>query len=314
LGRALRDVGRNATGGGVKGGAAEELMTIPLPLRETTVEPLCQYTADGPVLQTLFTLPDAKGQYTFGRWLVAPRTAATAHGRDAHATTSADEARMVADAQGHAVEQLAVEALVDGEVVAKEPTRTVAAAYDRTGGRGPTPKAPRREVVVPEWALNPDPSFEDRERLWALGHSETAAAWSEAHVYSGDVALDLSCREDGLSLAQTNGPGSRMLAVEPNAVYEVSFQAKCTAGEAEVQVNFYAVPSRYDFLHVITPIPADSEWHEIRVEVPTGDFSPVDGETGYFSRHRGIAPALRLWAIDKEQRTYVDDVHVRRVR
>jgi hypothetical protein len=61
-------------------------------------------------------------------------------------------------------------------------------------------------------------------------------------------------------------------------------------------------------------VPADGEWHLIRVEVPTGDFPARSQQPGVFTRSRGVAPALRLWTYRKTQKTYVDQVEVRRLR
>jgi hypothetical protein len=94
----------------------------------------------------------------------------------------------------------------------------------------------------------------------------------------------------------------------------VTFQAQCTSGDGEVYANFYATEPGCDFRHVITPIPADGDWHEVRIEVPTGDFEARDTQPGVFARAYGIAPALRLWTYRKTQTTYVDQVEVRRLR
>ena len=216
--------------------------------------------------------------------------------------------------QAQPVEQFAVEALVDGQVVTREPTRSEPSAFDPTGGRGPVPRPQTREVVVSPGTLDPDPSFEELERYWIPGHYAIASKWTSAHVYSGKVAVDLSVEEGKTSLISTNFRGSQQLAPAPNAVYEVTYWAKCIAGEGEVNVNFYYPDRRYDFLHVVTPVPADGEWHHVRVEVPTGEFPAPGAQGGVFLRSLGLTPALRLWTIDKPQRTYVDHVEVKRLR
>jgi hypothetical protein len=169
-------------------------------------------------------------------------------------------------------------------------------------------------VTVAEGDLNPDPSFEQREAFWALGASDMAARWSTTQVYSGKVALDLSCTERTLSLVSTNARASHALDLAPNGLYEVTFQAKCTAGEGEVHANVYSPEPGLDFPHVITPVPADGQWHRIRIEVPTGHFTPRSRDPGVFTRSQGLAPALRLWTYRKLQSTYVDQVEVRRLR
>jgi hypothetical protein len=45
-------------------------------------------------------------------------------------------------------------------------------------------------------------------------------------------------------------------------------------------------------------VPGDGEWHRFEVMLPTGEFPA------------GVAPAFRIWAIEKQLVTYVDDVSV----
>lgn len=278
-------------------GFAESLAVAALPPEANTLRPECMFTPDGNVLQVAFTRPDALGRYYTGRWAALP-------------TQQADDETLL----GGAVEQQAVEARVDGRLVRAEPQPLPLVEFDRTLGQGPGPRAERREVVVGEGNLSSDPSFEQGEAFWALGANDQEARWTTTHVYSGERALDLSCTDRSLSIVSTNARGSHALNVQPNALYEVTFQAKCTSGEGEVHANFYGAEPGCDFLHIITPIPADSTWRPVRVEVPTGNFEPRSAQPGVFARSRGLAPALRLWTYQKTQTTYVDHVEVRRLR
>jgi len=286
--------------GGQSFAFADELAVAALAGESTTFQPQCAFTPDGNVLQVLFNQPDALGSYSAGRWIALP-------------ARLADPAYLAA-AGGGAVEQSAVEALVEGHVVKKTPEPMGLVEFDRTAGRGPGPRPQTREVVVSEGNLNPDPSFEQREAFWALGSGDTEARWTWTQVYSGRIAVDLSCTDKTLSLVTTNARASHALDLAPNAVYEVSFWAKCTSGEGEVYTNFYATEPGCDFPHIISPIPVDGEWRHIRTEVPTGGFRTRNQRPGVFSRSEGIAPALRLWTYQKAQKTYVDQVEVRRLR
>ncbi|MBM3498874.1 MAG: hypothetical protein FJX74_09410 [Armatimonadetes bacterium] len=276
---------------------ADGLAVAALPEEPNTFRPECMFTADGNVLQVAFNRPDALGEYFTGRWAALPTS--QTHG---------------ASLAAGAVEQSAVEALREGRAMSMEPGPAPLVAFDRTVGRGPGPRPQTREVRIAEGNLNPDPSFERGEAFWALGANDQEARWTSTHVYSGAKALDLSCTDRSLSLASTNARGSHALSVAPNGLYEITFQARCTSGEGEVHANFYAAEPGCDFLHIITPIPADAEWHAIRIEVPTGSFRARSEEPGVFARSRGLAPALRLWTYRKTQTTYVDDVQVRRLR
>jgi hypothetical protein len=288
------------TVGGQPVAFAGGLAVTPLPGGPTTFAPQCTFTDDGHVLQVLFNQPDALGSYFTGRWMCLP-------------ASLSDEA-LLSVAGGAAVEQFALEANIDGRVVKRAPGPLALVEFDRTGGQGPGPHPQVREVVSSEGNLNPDPSFERQEAFWALGSADMEARWTTTQVYSGRVALDLSCTEKSLSLVLTNGRASHALDLAPNAVYEVTYWAKCTSGEGEVLTNFYSTEPGCDFRHVISPLPSDGEWHQIRVEVPTGDFPARDQQTGVFARNRGVAPALRLWTYRKTQKTYVDQVEVKRLR
>jgi hypothetical protein len=276
---------------------ANGLAAVPLPGESTVIPAQCMFTPDGNVLQVAFSLPDALGTYFTGRWLVLPERLANPAG--------------LASSMGAAVEQSALEALVDGRVVRRDPDALQLVEFDRTRGAGPGPRATVREVVLEPGNLNPDPSFEGKEAFWALGANDMEARWTATHVYSGATAVDLSCTERSLSLLSTNARASHALAVAPNARYEVTFQARCTAGQGEVHANFYAAEPGCDFRHVISPVPADGEWHLIRVTLTTGDFPAPDTAPGVFTRGLRLAPALRLWTYRKTQRTYVDQVEVR---
>jgi hypothetical protein len=278
---------------------ADDLALAPLAGESTTLPPQCLFTPDGNMLQVAFSLPDALGAYFTGRWTALP-------------TRLADSAGGAA-VGGAGVEQSAVEALSGGRIVRKAPEWTGLVEFDRTGGRGPGPQPQAREVVVGEGNLNPDPSFEQQEAFWALGSGDTEARWTSTQVYSGHVAVDLSCTDKNLAIVCTNPRANHALGLAPNARYEVSFWAKCTSGEGEIHVNFYAADPGCDFSHVISRLPADGEWHRTTVEVPTGDFRAGNRQPGLFARSQGIAPALRLWTYHKTQKTYVDHVEVRRL-
>ena len=286
--------------GGQSFAFANELAIAALAGEPTTFQPQCAFTADGNVLQVLFNQPDALGSYFTGRWVALPARLA--------------DPAYVAAAGGAAVEQSAVEALVEGHVVKKTPEPTGLVEFDRTAGRGPGPQPQIREVPVSEGNLNPDPSFEQKEAFWALGSGDTEARWTSTQVYSGRTGVDLSCTDRNLSLVCTNARASHALDLVPNAVYEVAFWAKCTSGEGEVYTNFYATEPGCDFPHIISPVPTDGEWHRIRAEVPTGDFRARSQQPGVFTRSQGVAPALRLWTYQKAQKTYVDQVEVRLLR
>jgi len=279
---------------------ANELAIASLAAESRSFQPQCAFTPDGNVLQVLLNQPDALGSYFAGRWAALPARLA--------------DPAYVAALEGVAVEQSAVEALVEGRVVRQTPETMGLVEFDRTAGRGPGPQPLTRDVVSGEGNLNPDPSFEQKEAFWALGSGDMEARWTSTQVYSGRVAVDLSCTGQTLSLVGTNPRGSHALAVTPNTVYEVSFWAKCTSGEGEVHTNFYAAEPGCDFPHVISTIPADGGWHQVRIEVPTGDFRAGGQEPGVFTRSQGVAPALRLWTYRKTQKTYVDQVEVRPLR
>jgi hypothetical protein len=87
------------------------------------------------------------------------------------------------------------------------------------------------------------------------------------------------------------------LAVEPNAQYRGTFWARTESGEGLLRTNFFASAS-YDFKQIEVRVPGDGEWHRFEVMLPTGEFPA------------GVAPAFRIWAIEKQQVTYVDDVSV----
>jgi hypothetical protein len=293
---------RSGTGGNEveSVGFASDLAVAALAGTPTTIQPQCMFTPDGNVLQVAFNQADLPGDYFTGRWIALP-------------ARLADTAEVGALAPV-AAEQSAVEALVAGRLVKQHPEPVELAEFDPTGGRGPGPRLQTREVAVSEGNIAPDPSFEQKDAFWALGSSDAEARWTSTQVYSGKTAVDLSCTDKTLSLVTTNARGSHALGLVPNAVYEVSFWARCTSGEGEVYVNFYAAEPGFDFPHIISPLPVDGEWHQIRVEVPTGDFRVAAGKPGVFARNQAVAPALRLWTYQKAQKTYVDQVEARRLR
>ncbi len=289
--------GASATLEGQSMAIADDLAVLALPPEAGTYTPECLFTADGNVLQVAFTLPDALGDYYTGRWLTLP--------------PRMPEQERRALACGVAFEQFAVETLAAGKAVRPPPQPARLIPFDRTGGRGPGPRPAVTEAPPAEGILNPDPSFEHQETYWTLGSGDMAARWTFTNVYSGKVALDLSCTARTLALAATNARGSQALDLAPDSRYEVCFQARCTSGEGEVHANFYAPEPGCDFPHVITPVPADGQWHPIRIELATGRFTPRSRQPGVFARSQGVAPALRLWTIRKAQNTYVDQVEVR---
>ncbi|MBM3473908.1 MAG: hypothetical protein FJX75_11615 [Armatimonadetes bacterium] len=276
------------------------LAVTPLAGGSTTFAPQCMFTDDGHVLQVAFNRPDALGSYFTGRWMCF--------------SASLSDSAILSVASGAAVEQSSIETLVGGQIVKRAPQPLPLVEFDRTGGQGPGPRPQIREVVTSEGNLNPDPSLERQEAFWALGSGDMEARWTTTQVYSGRVAIDLSCTEKSLSLVSTNGRASHALNLAPNAVYEVTYWAKCTSGDGEVHTNFYSTEPGCDFRHVISPVPTDGEWHQIQAEVTTGDFPARDQQTGVFARNRGVAPALRLWTYRKAQTTYVDQVEVKRLR
>jgi hypothetical protein len=281
-------------------GYADDLAVATLAGGPTTIQPHCMYTPDGNVLQVAFNQPDLPGEYFTGRWIALPSRLAD--------TIETGPLAPVA------IEQSAVEALADGRVVKLAPAPVQLVEYDPTEGRGPSPHIQTREVTVSEGNLVPDPSFEQKEAFWALGTGDTEARWTATQVYSGKTAVDLSCTDKTLSILSTNVRGSHALGLVPNALYEVTFWAKCISGEGEIQVNFYGAELGLDFPHIISPVPADGEWHQIRIEVPTGDFRVAADKSRVFTRTQAVAPALRLWTYQKAQKTYVDQVEARRLR
>lgn len=281
---------------GVMVGQADDAALLPLAGEPTRLPVACSYTTDGGLLQGLFVRADAAGEYFVGHWLLAPR--------------APTEAAYITYLQGPGLKQYAVELLRDGRAVTPEPADLPLVAFDSTGGRGPIPTPERREVVIAEGTLNPDPSLEQRDRFWALGGGDMAGVWTETQVYSGEVAADLSCAEQEIGMLQTKPIASRQLALEPNSVYEVTLWAKCTSGPGELHLNFYAPVSGYDFPHARVPLEADGEWHQVRAEVPTGALQPIARDT-IFPRAEEVLPALRIWTYHKQQSVYVDHIEVR---
>ena len=289
--------GANLSVNGVRAGHADDAALLPLAGEPTRLPVACTYTPDGHVLQGLFVRADAPGEYFMGRWLLTPR--------------AATEAAYTAYLQGPGLKQYAVELLRDGQAVTPEPADLPLVAFDSTGGRGPIPRPERREVVIAEGTLNPDPSLEERDRFWALGGGDQAGVWTETQVYSGEVAADLSCADGEIGMLQTKPIASRQLALEPNSMYEVTLWAKCTSGPGQLHLNFYAPVSGYDFPHAQVPLEADGEWHQVRAELPTGALQPLARDT-IFPRAEEVLPALRIWTHRKQQSVYVDQIQVRR--
>ncbi len=281
-------------------GYADDLAVATLAAAPTTIQPRCMFTPDGNVLQVAFNQPDLAGDYFTGRWIALPARLAD--------TVETGPLAPVA------AEQSAVEALVADRVVKRPPTPIDLVEFDPTEGRGPGPRLQTHEVTVSEGNLVPDPSFEQKEAFWALGAADAEARWTSSQVYSGKTAVDLSCTDKTLSILSTNVHGSHVLGLVPNALYEVTFWAKCVSGEGEIQANFYSSEPGLDFPHIISTVPPDGEWHQIRAEVPTGDFRVAADKSRVFSRTQAVAPALRLWTYHKLQKTYVDQVEARRLR
>ena len=292
--------GSNRTIGGHPVACADEVTVAPLEDAATTLTPQCMYTPDGHVLQIAFTEPDAVGSYFTGRWITLPG--------------GLSDSEYLAAIEAPAVEQFGVEELVQRKVVRRTLEPTALVEFDRTGGKGPGPQPVTREVVAAAGNINPDPSFEQKDAFWALGTADTEARWTTTQAYSGHVAVDLSCTDKTLSIACTNARAGHALDIAPNARYEVSFWAKCTSGEGEIQTSFFSSEPGCDFPHIISTVPADGKWHQVQIEVPTGAFRAGDANAGVFARSQRMTPSLRLWTYHKAQKTYVDQVEVRRIR
>ena len=168
---------------------------------------------------------------------------------------------------------------------------------------------PRPAPESPDDILNLDPSFEEQGRYWQFGGQ--TEAWTSDTAHSGRVCADLSIPDGGLALLTTNFAGSMHLGVAPDTVYRVSFWANAPPPGATLRANFYDGRG-YDFDQITVEIEGDGNWHRYDVAVPTRAFPKEKTPGRIFRTAPHVLPAFRLWAMDKAQTVFVDDVHVRR--
>ena len=157
--------------------------------------------------------------------------------------------------------------------------------------------------------LNPDPSFEEKNRYWQF--ASQIGAWTSDTAHSGSVCADLSIPEGGLALLTTNFAGSMHLAVAPDTAYRASFWASAPTPGASLRVNFYD-GGAYDFDQVSVELEGDGRWHRYEVAVPTRAFPTQETPGRVFRTAPPVLPVFRLWTMNKAQTVFVDDVHVRR--
>jgi hypothetical protein len=289
-------VGRTATLNGLAVGQTDQLAVAALATETSRQKVACAYTDDGNVLQVLLTEPDLPGRYFSDRWLVLP------------GGLPDDQYVSVAVLPGF--RQYALEKREGDGSARPEPKAGTAPVYDSTGSLGPAPRPKTEPVKIAEGTINKDPSFEERGRYWQMG-SDIEGRWTKTQVYSGEVAVDLTCLKGKIHLVQTNPEGSRALALKSKAEYSVSLWAKCLAGQGQVHVNFYAPQPGCDFPHAFVDLPPDGQWHQYTVTIPTGDLPQRPAEYRVFWPFDEVVPSLRVWTLERDEQVYVDQVEVR---
>ena len=186
-------------------------------------------------------------------------------------------------------------AAVAGEVPAArriEPVATPEAA-------AATPTAP------PEGSLLVDGSLEERGRYYAM---QPMDAWCDYDPHSGRFCADLSIDHPGSNCVLLTTPAQSVrMGLEPNTRYRVRFWAKTVSGQGFVRVNFYAGQG-CDFPQVPVELTSDGQWHPYEVEVTTGRFERADMGRSVFAPSGVVMPSLRIFSIERRQRTFVDDI------
>ncbi len=244
-------------------------------------------TGDGHVIEVLLGKPQQAGRYASNPWRLSP----VALGGD----------ELVASLAPAAVGVYALEVRRRGRVVRRAP-KPVKPALASTLD---TPVvAPGSAPALPG-TLNWDPSFEKTKQYWSLSRS---AAWSNKAARTGRVGVRLEVNKDkgwSLALVSTARRVNREMALEPNAMYKLTFWARCTSEKGRLNANLYWGDG-YDFPHVTVDLPGDGKWRRYEVELRTAAYPPASREV--FSRPPRIFPSLRLWCLGFEQTVDVDDV------